>query len=270
MNDMEKLGIIAGAGRLPVLVAKNATEIGRKLIVIQITKEDEQRFDEIPCKVYPYGVGQIQKITKKLLDINVTEIVIIGKIEPSILLRPIQVDATALRILTENRSKQPAALAEAVITHFQDSGLTVLNQDHFLSHLLPKPGILTKRKPNNKQWEDIRIGITTARQIANLEIGQTVIIKNQIILAIEAIEGTDSAIQRGGKLGGKGVVVAKAASIDHDFRSDVPTIGMKTLQTIHSVKGSVLAVEAERTFVMETDDLYEQADKWKIAIVAVE
>lgn len=270
INDAEKLGIIAGAGELPTLVAQSATAQGRKPIIVQITKTEEQRFTGIPCEVYAYGVGQIQKITQKLLDLNVKELVIIGKIEPSILLRPFQVDATALKILAQNRNQKPSALVSAVLTHFQNAGLSILNQDHFLSDLLPEPGVLTKRKPNAAQWDDIKTGIATARQIANLDIGQTVVIKNQIILAIEAVEGTDTAIQRGGDLGGKGIVVAKAAAENHDFRTDVPTVGMQTLQTLHAVKGSVLAVEARRTFVMEPELLFPQADRWKISIVAVE
>ncbi len=269
-NDVEKLGIIAGAGELPILVAQSAAAQGRKPIIIQITKTDEQRFTDIPCELYTYGVGQIQKITQKLLDLNVKELVIIGKIEPSILLRPFQVDATAIKILAQNRSQKPSAIVAAVLEHFQTKGLSVLKQDLFLSHLLPESGVLTKRKPNTAQWADIKVGIETARQIANLDIGQTVVIKNQIILAIEAIEGTDTTIERGGNLGGKGVVVAKAAAENHDFRIDVPTVGMQTLQTLHAVRGSVLAVEAKRTFVMAPENLFQQADRWKIAIVAVE
>lgn len=269
-NEGEKLGIIAGAGQLPCLVAQSAITQGRIPIIIQITKADEQRFADIPCEIYPYGVGQIQKITQKLLDLNVKELVIIGKIEPSILLRPFQADPTAFKILAQNRSKKPAAIVSAVLEHFQNAGLSILKQDHFLSHLLPEPGVLTKRKPTEAQWDDIKTGITTARQIANLDIGQTVVVKNQIILAIEAIEGTDTTIERGGTLGKKGVVVAKAASENHDFRIDVPTVGMQTLQTLQVVKGSVLAVEARRTFVMEQETLFQQADRWKIVIVAVE
>ncbi len=266
---MEKLGIIAGAGELPTIVAQNAAVHGRKPIIIQITKDENQRFDEQPCEVYQFGVGQIEKIIRKLLDLNVTELVIIGKIEPSILLHPLKFDATALKIMARNRSKRPTAIVSAVLEHFQSAGLSILTQDYFLSDLLPEPGVLTKREPNNAQWTDVDIGIQTARQIANMNIGQTVVIKNEIIIAIEAIEGTDNTILRGGELGGKGVVVAKAASENHDFRTDVPTVGMKTLQTLHNAKASVLAVEANRTFVMDTELICQQADKWKIAIVAV-
>ena len=107
-----------------------------------------------------------------------------------------------------------------------------------------------------------------ARRVADLGIGQTVVVKNMTAVAIEALEGTDEAIKRGGTLGGKGVVVAKAAATDHDFRVDVPTIGEQTLHTLHTASGGVLAVEAGRTFVMNQPALCEQADRWKIPIVA--
>ena len=267
---MKRVGIIAGAGALPVLVAKRVVSQGMVPTIIQITKDDENRFHEVQCEIHPFGVGQIQKITRKLLENNIENIIIIGKIEPSILLSPFKVDATTIKILTQNRNKKTSAIISAVLDHFQNAGMTILKQDLFLKHLLPEPGVLTKRKPDNSQWEDINTGINTARKMANLNIGQTVVVKNQIVIAVEAIEGTDKTIERGGNLGGKGVVVAKAAAENHDFRIDVPTVGMQTLKTLHDAKATVLAVEAKRTFVMEPDELYKQADKWKIAIVAVE
>ena len=267
---MEKLGIIAGAGELPVFVAQAAVAQGRDLVIVQITKADTQRFAGIPCEMHTYGVGQVQKVTQTLLDLNVKELVIIGKVERSILLRPFQFDATALKLLARNRRKKTASLISAVLDHFQAAGLAILTQDHFLGHLLPEPGVLTQREPNDVQWADIERGITVARQMANLDIGQTVVIKNQVILAIEAVEGTDATIQRGVTLGGKGIVVVKAAAEHHDFRVDVPTVGVQTLQTLHAAKGSVLAVEAKRTFVMDSSRLCQQAERWKISIVAVE
>lgn len=270
MSIVNKVGIIAGAGELPVLVAKNVLSQGIEPVIIPITKDNSERFSEIACEIHPFGVGQIQKITRKLLEYNVKDLVIIGKIEPSILLSPFKVDTTTIKILTQNRNKKTTEIVAAVLNHFQDFGLSILKQDQFLKNLLPEPGILTNRKPNDSQWNDINTGIATARKMANLNIGQTVVVKNQMIIAIEAIEGTDKTIERGGNLGGKGIVVAKAASENHDFRIDVPTVGMQTLKTLHTAKASVLAVEAKRTFVMDPELLYDQADKWKIAIVAVE
>ena len=267
---MEKLGIIAGAGELPVLVARAAVAHDRKPVIIQITKSDAQRFAGITDELHTYGVGQIQKISQTLLDSGVKEVVVIGKVEKDILLRPFQIDTTTIRILVQNRREKPSAIVNAAFTYLESTGLTILTQDRYLRHLLPQPGVLTARQPTASQWADIELGINTARQIANMDIGQTVVVKNQIVLAIEAIEGTDRTIQRGGDLGKKGVVVAKASAEHHDFRVDVPAVGMQTLEMLRQVKASVLAVEARRTFVMNVDTLVKGADRHKIAIVAIE
>ena len=266
---MEKLGIIAGAGELPVLLAYVAVAHKRHPVIIQITKSDAQRFAGIACELHTYGVGQIQKITRTLLTSGVKEVVIIGKVEKNILLRPFQIDTTTIKILVQNRREKPTAIVNAALNYLESAGLTILPQDQYLHHLLPQPSVLTTRQPTASQWADIELGISTARQIANMDIGQTVVVKNQIVLAMEAIEGTDATILRGGNLGRKGVVVAKAAAENHDFRIDVPTVGMQTLEVLHQVKAGVLAVEARRTFVMDADALVQQADQWKIVIVAV-
>ncbi len=267
---VEKLGIIAGAGALPVRLAHAAAAQKRYPVIIQITKSDAQRFAGIACDLHTHGVGQIQKITRTLLRAGVKEVVILGKVEKEILLRPFQIDTTTIKILVQNRREKPAVIVNAALDHLEAAGLRVLTQDRYLQHLLPEPGVLTDRHPTAQQWADIHLGISTARQIANLDIGQTVVVKNRIVLAMEAIEGTDAAIQRGGTFGRQGVIVAKAAAENHDFRIDVPTVGMQTLEMLHRVNAAVLAVEAGRTFIMDTEQLAQQAERWKIAIVAVE
>ena len=267
---VEKLGIIAGAGELPALLARAAVAHERQPVIIQITKSDARRFAGIACELHTYGVGQIQKITRTLLNSGVKEVVIIGKVEKNILLRPFQIDTTTIKILVQNRREKPSVIVNAALNYLESAGLTILTQDQYLQHLLPQPSVLTTQQPTASQWTDIELGISIARQIANMDIGQTVVVKNQIVLAMEAIEGTDATIQRGGNLGKQGVVVAKAAAENHDFRIDVPTVGMQTLEVLHEVKAGVLAVEARRTFVMDADVLVQQADRWKIAIIAVE
>lgn len=276
LKNKKKLGIIAGAGELPVLLAHAAIAQDRQPVIVQITEADTERFAGLPAERHTFGVGQLQKIIRTLRHSGVHEIVIIGKVEKNILLRPFYVDATTLKILAKARFSNVVIdaydrkIVAAILEHFEASGITVLPQDKFLRHLLPQPGVLTARKPTARQAEDAHFGITVARQIANMDIGQTVVVKNQMVLAVEAIEGTDETVRRGGTLGGKGVVVAKAAAEDHDFRVDVPTVGMQTLQTLHDMRARVLAVEARRTFVMDADELIAQANRWKIAIIAIE
>ena len=266
---MEKLGLIAGAGDLPLLLAESALEQGRVPIVIQITQPASKQLENLSSKAYSFGIGQVQKITRTLLDLGVQELAIIGKIDTGILLRPFLVDPTAFKILAKHRNKGTHAIVNAVIEHFESQGINVIEQHRFLKGLMPKEGVLTKRRPTQSQWADVKYGMELARRVSDLGVGQTVVVKNMMAVAIEAIEGTDEAIERGGALGGKGIVVAKAAAADHDFRVDVPTVGDQTLKVLHAVGGSVLAVEAERTFVMNQRMLCETADRLKIPIVAV-
>ena len=266
---METLGLIAGAGDLPLLLAQSALEQGRMPIVIQITQPASKQLASIASETYSFGIGQVQKITRTLLDSGVRELAIIGKIDTGILFRPFLVDPTAVKILARNRNKGTHAIVSAVIEHFESKGINVIEQHRFLGGLMPKEGVLTKRQPTQSQWADVKYGMQLARRVADLGVGQTVVVKNMTAVAIEAIEGTDEAIKRGGALVGKGIVVVKAAAADHDFRVDVPTVGDQTLKALHSVDGSVLAVEAERTFVMNQGALCKEADRWKIPIVAV-
>ena len=267
---MDKLGIIAGAGELPVQLAQAAIDQGRFPVVIQITETPAEEIKEVTPEFHSLGVGQIQKIVRALIDSDVRETVIIGKIRKEILLQPFRIDSTAVRILATNRGKGTSAIIADVIKYLESRGLCVIEQQLFLPHLLPKAGVLTKIRPTKAQWRDLKYGIALARKIADLDIGQTVVVKNCIPLAIEAIEGTDEAIKRGGKLGKQGTVVAKAAGTHHDFRVDVPTVGERTLSVLHESHGSVLVVEANRTFILNQEALFRQADRWNISIVAME
>ena len=266
---MEKIGIIAGMGELPVLMAQAAIDYGRLPVVIPITQTPSERLTGVASEIYPASIGQIQKVTRIFLDSGVREIVIIGKIHKSVLLRPFLLDSTSVKILAKSRNSGIRASIAAVIDHFESKGLSVIEQHRFLKELMPKAGVLTKNQPTASQWRDLQYGMQLARQVADLEIGQTVIVKALMPIAIEAIEGTDEAIKRGGELSGKGIVVAKAAASHHDFRIDVPTVGDETLKVLHEVNASVLGVEAERTFVVNQKALCEQADLWNISIVAV-
>lgn len=267
---MEKLGIIAGAGELPVLLAQAAIEHGRLPFVIQVTKAPSERLSGITSEVHSFGVGQLQKMARMLLDAGVKEVALIGKVHKGILLRPLRVDRVAAKILAATRHKGAAAVVSAIIDYLESNGLRVIEQHAFLKCLLAQPGVLTARQPTEAQWTDLRYAVGLARQIADLNIGQTVVVKDGIPLAIEAIEDTNEAIRRGGRFGNKGVVVGKAAAASHDFRVDVPTVGAETLAVLHEVHARVLAVEANRTFILDQEELCRQADRWKISIVAVE
>ena len=134
---------------------------------------------------------------------------------------------------------------------------------------MPHEGVLTKRRPSAQEMEDVRLGYTVAKEIGRLGIGQTVVVKDRVIVAVEAVEGTDAAIQRGGALAKSGCVVVKVSKPQQDLRFDVPAIGVETIRTMHQCGAAVLAVEADKTIFLEQDELLSEADRLGIAVVAV-
>jgi DUF1009 family protein len=200
---------------------------------------------------------------------EVEEIAIIGGVSKDLLFKPMHLDTKAIRILNRLRNKSDSSIFEAVAEEMESIGIKVIDQRLYLSELLPQKGILTKRKLSADQKRDIEYGMKLARKIAELGVGQTVLVKDQIPLAIEAIEGTDEAIRRGGKLCKAGAVVAKAVSAEHDFRFDVPTIGPDTIDVLIESKAAVLAVESEKAFLLKPEDTIQKANKAKISLVVV-
>ena len=271
MGNTQKLGIIAGSGDLPELLASEAKQHNRQPVVICVTKEYSPNLPMVASEFYQFHVGQLKKIIKTLRDAKIQELALIGKVHKDVLLKPLWLDSLSRKILAKIRNKRKGdrSILKALVEELESMGFVVIDQRRFLSSLLFKAGVFTKRKPSKSEWQDIRYGIDLARKIADLDIGQTVVVKNQIPLAIEAIEGTDETIRRGGELGGGGVVVAKAASPNHDFRFDVPTVGASTIEVMKESTAAVLALDAERTFLLDSENVIKEANENKILIVAV-
>lgn len=267
---MQKLGIIAGSGYLPVCMAKEAKKEGRIPIVVSITENAHPELSKVAEEFSQYSPFQIGKITGLLSDAGVREIALIGKVCKSILFNPLRFGLKALKILAKAKTKSDHSILDAVVEELESDGFKVIDQRKYLTSLLCKPGALTRRHPKKSEMQDVEYGISLARSIAELDIGQTVVVKDLMPLAIEAIEGSDEAIRRGGKLGGKGAVVAKVARPGHDFRFDVPTVGPKTIDVMAEVGAKVLAIEAERAFVVNLESVQEKSSQHRISVIAVE
>ena len=195
--------------------------------------------------------------------------IIIGKVSKALLLNPMRLDTRAIKILSKLRNKSDSSIFGAFAEEADSAGIKLLDQRLYLGKLLPQKGVITKRRLSREQERDIEYGMELARKIAELGVGQTVVVKDQMPLAIEAIEGTDEAIRRGGKLCKDGAVVAKAARADHDFRFDVPTVGPDTIDVLIESKAAALAIESERAFLLEPEETIHKADKAKISLVVV-
>jgi len=192
-----------------------------------------------------------------------------GKITKTRMFNHLKPDARLLRVFEKTPIRNDDALLKALAGEFIAEGIHVCDSTTFLSGLLPKKGTLTKREPTEEEWLDIRYGHEIAKKIAGLDIGMTVVVKNRAILAVEAIEGTDEAILRGGKLGNGQVTVVKVARPQQDMRFDLPVIGIDTIRTLGEVKARCLAIEEEKTLLLDREESISLADAADMAIVVI-
>jgi UDP-2,3-diacylglucosamine hydrolase len=265
------LGLVAGEGTLPGILARNAKARGYKVIAMALSEYAQASVLPHADKVYLSGPGQIGRNLKIMKQENVTKLVFIGKVPKLALLQNIQkLDWTAIRELSKLPDFSDDTIQQAVGGIVENAGITVCTQAEFLRELFPEYGIMTKRQPTAAEYADVEYGISIAKEIARLHIGQTVVVRNQIIVAIEGVEGTDEAIKRAVKLARGPVVVCKVAKPGADPRFDTPTVGMNTLEAMLSEKpGGVLAVGANETLVVNRDEMVAFAEANGIAILAV-
>jgi DUF1009 family protein len=231
----------------------------------QSLPELEQHAD----KTHWIKVGQLGRIIKLLKTENIKDAALVGGISKTLMFSNVTPDLQALTLLAKIKTMKDDVLLRGIAGEIEKQGITIHNSTLFLSHLLSPPGCLTKRKPTKKEYKDIAFGWETAKTIGELDIGQSIVIKDQVVLAVEAIEGTDEAIKRAGKLGkGHGLVVIKVSKPQQDMRFDIPAIGPETIRTMQDAGGSVLAIETGKTLLIDKNDLIREADKRNIAIIA--
>ena len=220
---------------------------------------------------YTINVGKVGKILQTLKQNDVKNVTMIGKVTKEVLYKTGVVipDLTTIRVLASLPDRKDDTIMNAIVKLIEDAGMHVMDQTVLVRPLLPEPGVLTKRKPTEQEWKDMQFGFRMAKELGRLDIGQTVVVKNQAVMALEAIEGTDACILRGGKLAGSGAVVAKVAKPAQDSRFDVPTVGLKTLQMMVEVKAKALVIEADATLLAERADVIALAEAHDITIVAM-
>lgn len=266
------LGLISGEGKLPALLAMSAKERGYRVVALALSESAESQVQPHADKTYLVAPGQIGRNLNLLKKEGCTELVFIGKVPKINLLRQLhKLDWLAVKELSKLPNFNDDTIQFAVGDIMEAHGLKVLTQSEFLRHLFPEVGVLTEKQPSAGEYADVEYGMRIAREIARLDIGQTVIVKDRMILALEAIEGTDQAIRRAVKLARGPVVVCKVSKPDQDQRFDIPTVGMSTLNSMveeNPNPGGVLAVEARETLVVEQAEMIEFAKLHNISIVS--
>lgn len=266
---MDKVGLIAGNGNLPIYFAKAAKDKGKEVVAINITTQAPVgELEQIVSQNYEISVGQLDQIINKLKTAQIREIVMVGKVNKDLLFK-LDFDERMMGLLNSLEEKNDDAILLALVNELQKEGITVKEQTTYLGKLLPEAGTLNALEPTEDQLADMKFGFKMAKGIGDLDIGQTVVVKNGAVIAAEAIEGTDEAILRGGRLASDGVVVAKVSKPDQDFRFDIPTIGVETIQNLIEVNAQGLVVEAKKTFVLEQQKVCQLANEAEMPIVAM-
>ncbi|MCP4266450.1 MAG: LpxI family protein [Candidatus Brocadiaceae bacterium] len=272
---MERLGLIAGNGRFPILFAQSAKARGINIIAVAIEGEASPEIEQYVEKLHWVGVAKMGKLIRTLKSEHIEKAVMAGGLTKShihsrfkhLKLRP---DMRALNMWYKKlRSKHDHSILEAVANELAIDGIELISSLDYVGNLLAEKGCLTKRKPSESEAADIDFGWKIAKEVAGMEIGQCIVVKDKIVLAVEAIEGTNETIKRGGVLGRGKVVVIKLSKKGQDPRFDVPTIGTETIDCLKEAGVSTLAIEAKKTLVLDKEDTVKLADKYKISIVAL-
>ena len=266
---MKPLGLIAGNGKFPLIFAEEARRAGYRVIAVAHRGETDEAIEQAADQVTWIYVGQLGKIIKTFQRSGVIEAVMAGGIRKVKLFGNFRPDFRGARFLSRIKSREDDALLRGIADELAADGIEILPSTLCVPQIISNEGILTKRAPRAEEWDDIRFGFQIAKEIGRLGIGQTVVVKKQVVLAVEAVEGTDQTIQRGGAQGKSGCVVVKVSKPHQDLRFDVPAVGVDTVKCLAEAGISALAVEAGKTILLEKDKVLEQADSHGIAIVGV-
>ena len=269
-NKTDKIGIIAGGGQFPLLFAKAAHSQGLKVYAAAHQGETDKTLEDHVERLQWVKLGQLGKIIDFFKQEGVRKAVFIGSITKINIFRDVRPDLKGLGLWNKINIKQDDAILRAVADRLEKDGIEVVASTGYVPELLFPKGILTRKKPTKDQMSDIVFGWEIARSLGNLDIGQCVVVRNKTVLAVEAIEGTDAAIRRGGSLGKEKAVVVKLRKPNQDLRFDLPAIGMKTLDSMKEVHASVLAVEAEYALFFDRESVIQAANNAGIVIVGIE
>lgn len=265
----QKQCLVAGDGSLPVKMAQYAKDNGFDVVAISLSADNLNQLKKYCTKVYSCAPGEVSKIEKILEEEEIKQLTFLGKVHKGLLLKRPKFDAKAIELVKNASRLNDDQVMLIIVEELEKIGVTVLDQTIFIKNLMIPAGVLGKHKPTSDQMEDVNYGFSLAKEMGKLDIGQSVVIKNKMIMAVEAIEGTDKCIIRGAKLAKNGAAVIKVAKPSQDKRFDIPTVGLRTLQTMKKYKANLLTVEANETIIVDQEKVVKFADKNNIVIMAV-
>jgi hypothetical protein len=265
----ETIGLIAGGGQFPLLIAEAAKKRGLGIVAVAHLGETDPSLSDRVDEIIWIRLGQLGQMIKALKKKEVKKGLLAGTITKRRMFEDIRPDLKGLAVISRLAIFHDDRILRAVADELAREGIEIVSSTQYLPELLAPQGCLTKRKPNRSEKEDIDFGFRVAKELGRLDIGQCVVVRKKTILAVEAIEGTDAAIRRGGNLAREGAVVIKVSKPNQDLRFDVPAVGLGTMKAMAEVKAAVLAVESGKTLLFDKNEMMTYADQLRVAIVSV-
>jgi UDP-2,3-diacylglucosamine hydrolase len=267
---LSRIGIIAGGGELPHLAMQEAIQKREDPLFLAIN-ESEFRSGEYADRVLQINITQIGHVIKICKKNNINRLILLGKVNKDIILKSYKFDLKSIVLMAKMLNKNDYTFFEIAAEEFKKNDIEILSQKLFLSNLLLKPGRYTKKKMDKDSLEDISYGMNLARELARLDVGQSVVVLDKMTLALEAIEGTDETIKRGGILSrGKGACLCKSSKPGQDDRFDLPVVGSQTLQKLNEYNYKTLAIRSGETIVINPKEFIETANNLKINFFSYE
>jgi UDP-2,3-diacylglucosamine hydrolase len=270
MSQRERIGIIAGSGRFPILFAETARRRGVDVVAVAHRGETAPELVHHVDAITWVQPGQLQAVIDALRQHGITRTVMVGAIAKPRMFREILPDARALAALSRIGKLRDDLLLRTIAEELEQEGITVVPSTTYLDEIVPAAGVLGRREPTPEEWADIRYGFQVVKAIGRFDIGQSVVVRGGAVMAVEGIEGTDATIRRAGQLVNGDIVVVKATKPIQDLRFDLPAIGPDTIRTIAEVRGRALGIEAGSTIILDRELTLSLADDARIAVVAVD
>lgn len=272
MDDAEKrIGLIAGGGPFPVIFAQKAQENGYAVYAVCFHHDTDQPLDAYVAGMETIYMGQIGRLIKFFKKRNIRAAVMVGAIKKPTSVMDIRPDFKALAMYARMRKNTHDDRVLRMFSEIMEKeGITIRASTFLLPELLSEKGCWTRRRPSGQEKDDIRLGWKIAKEIGRLDIGQCVVVGNGMVLAVEAVDGTDATIKRGGALSSGNAVLVKVCKPTQDLRFDIPAIGVQTISVMHESGVRVLAIEAEKSVVFDREKMVSAADRHNIAIIALD
>ncbi len=267
---MERIGLIAGWGELPLTIGAEARQMGYAVFAVGLEPLADKKLKDHVDEVQFINVGKLGKIISSLKKAGVAKAVLAGKVPKTLLYTSrIIPDLRAAKILLTLKDKKDDTILLAFTNELKKDGIELLATTSFTDKIMATEGVMTKKKPSRRHMKDIEFGFPIAKEIGGMDIGQTIVVKERAVMAVEAIEGTDEAILRGGTLADSGAVVIKVAKPGQDLRFDVPGVGKETIRRMAEVGASVLALEPGACIIMDKEKVIQEADERGISIIGI-